>query len=81
MYHSLYRGVYTLGGFNYLGGIIMFIGIILAAVIIYLLIKNSKSKITFNNSDSSASILKERLANGDITPEEYDNILNKIKNS
>ncbi len=81
MHHALYRGLYTLGGLNYTGGIIMFIGILLAAVIIYLLVRNNKSKLTFGSSDDSVSILKERLANGEISAEEYDSILNKIKNS
>ena len=79
MHHELYRGFYSLGGLNYTGGIIMFIGVLLVGVIIYLLVRNNKVNNVFSNSNSSESILKERLASGDITVEEYENIIEKIK--
>ncbi len=79
MYHELYRGILHFGGYSYIGGIVMLIGIILVGLLIFLLVKNNKSNISFANTNNSESILKERLAKGDISEDDFDRLIKKLK--
>lgn len=51
----------------------MFIWFIILGVLFYLLF-NDKLDINFKKSDRASTLLKERLAKGEITPEEYKRI-------
>ncbi len=79
MWYGFCRDAFSISRFHYMPGgwLTMFIGIALVAVIVYLLVRNSKAKTAV--SDSSEAILKERLAKGDINEEEYTNLLKKLK--
>lgn len=54
----------------------MFVGLLLVALIVYLIVKNNNTNFSFNNAES---ILKERLAKGEISEEEYDKLINKTR--
>lgn len=54
------------GGFHFGGMIMMILGIILTAAIIYFIWKNSGSK-----AESPLDILQKRFVNGEINEEEY----------
>ena len=79
MWYGFCDGAFNLSRFHYIpgGGLTLLIGIVLAAIIVYLLIRNGKSKSAA--SESAEAILKERLAKGDITEEEYSKLLKKLK--
>lgn len=61
----------------WIGGIAMFIGLILIGVVIYLLVSNSRRSAGGNISEA-ADILKERLAKGEIDEDTYEQLLKKI---
>lgn len=63
-------------GFPFGGIAPLIIGLVLIGTIVFLIIRNSKLK---KKNDSSAVILKERLAKGEINPEEYDNLKAVLK--
>lgn len=78
------------GAYGCLGGLgggfgMMFFGIIIVGVIIYLLLRGQDNNTkTFANgntstSDSAIEIAKTRLAKGEITSDEYENIKNNLK--
>ncbi|MEX1377517.1 MAG: SHOCT domain-containing protein [Eubacteriales bacterium] len=54
----------------------MFLGLLVVVLVVYLLVKNTKPSL---NSDNSESILKERLAKGEINEEEYDSLIKKVR--
>lgn len=65
------------GGFGMMGGpIMMFLGLALIALVIYLIYKNAhKGKghesFSSNASDEALDVLKMKFVNGEITEEEY----------
>ncbi len=82
-------GRYGIGGFSWFGGIAMLIGVVLVGVIVYLLVSNRQrlsntnantgaNTNTSTNTDSAQTILKERLAKGEIDEETYDSLLKKL---
>lgn len=77
MFTGFCRGLYDIRGINWTGGGLMFLGIIIIGIIVYLLLRdNNKNK---NLSSSNAQdILKERLAKGEIDEAMYESLLNKI---
>lgn len=76
MWYGFCRNIFSFSKFNYLGGIYMFVGLLLVALIVYLIVKNNNTNLSFNNAES---ILKERLAKGEISEEEYDKLINKTR--
>ena len=76
MWYGFCRNAFSFGRFHYMGGLYMLIGLLLVALVIYLLVKNNKSGLSLNNSET---ILKERLAKGEINEEEYDSLIKKVK--
>ncbi len=62
---SLFRGV-PFGGYITMG-----LGILIAAALIYLLVKKSGSFPGQEKSDSPLEILQKRFVNGEISREEY----------
>ena len=76
MWYGFCRGIFNIGKFNYLGGVYMFIGLLIVALVVYLIVKNNNSNFSFNNAES---ILKERLAKGEISEEEFDKLLKKTR--
>lgn len=69
------RGAAGMGAFP-MGIAPLIIGLALIGVIVFLIIRNSKLK---KNSNSSENILQERLAKGEINPEEYENLKAVLK--
>jgi len=76
MWHGLCRYAFSFGRFNFFGGQFMLIGFLLMALIVYFIVRNSKTSLYFNNSEA---ILKERLAKGEINEDQYENLLKKVK--
>ena len=76
MWYGFCRNAFSIGRFHHLGGIYMFLGLLLVVLIVYLIVRNGKPNTALNNSES---ILKERLARGEISEEEYDNLIKKLK--
>lgn len=74
-----------LGGFGGYGGSwvmmgIMFLFLVVLVVIFVLGFKNMQKTWKLpNNQTSAIDILKERLAKGEITEEEYDRLQQKLK--
>ncbi len=54
------------GGFNFGGMIMMILGILLAAAVIYFIWKGNSSK-----AESPLDVLQKRFVNGEINEEEY----------
>ena len=79
MWYGFCRDAFNISRFHYIPGgwLTLLIGAVLAGIIIYLLIRNGKSKSAV--SESTEAILKGRLAKGDINEEEYENLLKKLK--
>ena len=78
-------GRYGMGGFSWFGGIAMLVGVVLVGVVIYLLVSNRQRQGNANanvntnaNAESALTILKERLAKGEIDEETYDSLLKKL---
>ncbi len=72
-------------GYNNMGGWFWLIFIIIAIVVavgIFLVVKlvQSSSNSTQSVNDNSLYILNERLAKGEITPQEYTNLKNMLEN-
>ncbi|MDD2371424.1 MAG: SHOCT domain-containing protein [Firmicutes bacterium] len=70
---------------NSFGGLFLLIFIIVAIIIgifIYLIVKlvQSSGNSTQSVNNNSLNILSERLAKGEITPEEYTNLKNILEN-
>lgn len=78
MFAGFCRGLYGSRGFNWTGGGLMFLGVIIIGIIIYLLIKDNSNKNKNLSSSNAQNILKERLAKGEIDEATYENLLNKI---
>lgn len=70
-------GGYGFGETWWIGGIAMFIGLILIGVVIYLLVSNTR-RTGSGRASEAADILKERLAKGEIDEETYERLLKKI---
>lgn len=80
MWYGFCRNLFGVNGFNWIGGVIMFLGLIAVGVIVYLILKNKDSKI-FHSANEKASpqdILKQRLAKGEINEDTYNRLLKKI---
>jgi uncharacterized membrane protein len=79
MYGSC-RSLFGLGGYGigtgWIGGLIMFVGLILIGVIIYFIVKSSHTNRFVSNAQT---ILDERLAKGEIDEDTYQNLSKKIR--
>jgi putative membrane protein len=65
-------GLYAFGRYNIGGYFMIFTGLIIVIVIIYLLMKKSGDSITgTNHNDSPLEILQKRFVNGEINQEEF----------
>lgn len=76
MGYGFCRNFFIFDRFHYLGGVYMFVGLLLLALVVYLIFKNNNTNFSFNNAES---ILKERLAKGEISEEEYDKLIKKTR--
>ena len=80
-------GAFNSGCFGLGGGLgMMFFGILIVGLLIYLLFKgtnNQNNAISSSNhsnvNDNALEIAKSRLAKGEITTEEYENIKKTLK--
>lgn len=70
-------GGYGMAGTWWMGGIAMFVGVILVGVVIYLLVNNNRHTSGRHTSEAQ-DILKERLAKGEIDEETYERLLKKV---
>ncbi len=78
-----FNGYQTLGGYGMMGSfgwfgicVMILIGILVIIGIVFLIrsLVNHSNRVNFSSSDRSIEILKERLAKGEITKEEYETI-------
>lgn len=80
MWYSVCRNLYRINNFNWIGGGVMFLGLIAVGIIIYLLFRNKNYKVfqSANETFSAQEILKQRLAKGEIDEDTYNNLKDKI---
>lgn len=61
-------------GFGIGGYVMMFLGLVVIGLIIYFLVKGQNQNQNRPQTYDALEIAKARLAKGEITPEEYENI-------
>ncbi len=74
MYHGFWPAcgsLFTYGRFNYGGLIMMIIGVVILAVIIYLAVKKGNLSTGSGTAESPLDALQKRYVNGEINKEEY----------
>jgi len=68
------NGLFSFGRFPFGGAITMIIGVVLLAVLLYLIFRKNGGISRFSNeseSDSPLDVLQKRYVNGEIDKEEY----------
>ncbi|MGQ9614883.1 MAG: SHOCT domain-containing protein [Spirochaetota bacterium] len=78
-YYGYWHPGYGFSGFPFLGLVFGIVLLVLVAYLIVLIVKKLKSNSYHYNQEDPLTILKRRYAKGEISRDEYDAIMNKLK--